>query len=306
MALSPFMNPISILRYVKSRLSKSVWALESLNSRSHDHISYRPAEKLTATIVIPTRDKPDLLKACIYSILENDGGEVDLDIVIVNNQSVEAETHRLFEIFGTQGIRVIDFPHPFNYSAMCNMAALDSTSEYICFFNNDAEIIQNSSWLTCLIDHARQSDVGVVGSVLEYPDKTLQHFGIALGMSGIAGYPFSRKKSEDFDSHPCLEVSAVTFACAVMRRDVFERVGGLSEDFPNGLNDVDFGIKCSRLELKNVLCTRSKIMHRESESRGSAWKLTNIPGNVSDVLRFIRVYPDIAKLEQYFGRAPRV
>jgi GT2 family glycosyltransferase len=251
------------------------------------------------SIVIPTRDKASLLKTCIESIVDKTDYK-NFEIIVVNNRSVEPETLELFVALRAQGVMVIDYPHEFNFSAICNFAVSKSSGEYLCFLNNDTQVI-SPDWLGSMVEHASKKDVGLVGAALTYPDNSLQHVGIALEHGGIASHPYRGLSRESFLTDQCFQVSGVTFACTVISKHKFELLGGLDTRFPAGFNDVDFSIRCLQKELRNIVCVRANLIHAESQSRPTTQSLGGFAQAGSDVFRLIRKHPELPR-ELFFSR----
>jgi GT2 family glycosyltransferase len=241
------------------------------------------------SIIIPTRDKSELLRNCINSVLETTR-HLEVEVIVVDNNSKEAATISLFEELTPEGIRVLKYPRKFNYSEICNYAVSKSTGGVLCFLNNDTEALSND-WLGSMTEHALRDEVGVVGAVLQFQDKTIQHMGIALGYNGIAGHPNQGKKIEDWVPNCCYEVSAVTFACAVISRAKFDLIGGLDASFPVGFNDVDFAIRSRANNFRNVVCTRAVLKHFESQSRPKSSSLPGFLQAISDVIKITAKHP---------------
>jgi glycosyltransferase involved in cell wall biosynthesis len=177
-----------IFRYVKDRFTKPNLTLTNLVDLTDHHGATGARGDLIGkiSIIIPTRDKPELLKNCIDSV-KNTTSDLDIELVVVDNDSVEPETKTFLDELAAQGAVVLKYPGNFNYSAICNLAASNSSGKYLCFLNNDTEVI-SPTWLSSMVQHASQPSVGLVGSVLLYPDNSLQHMGISLGYAGsIAG-----------------------------------------------------------------------------------------------------------------------
>ena len=282
-----------IFRYVKDRLTKRNITLVNLvdHTSHHSFSEARAHRNKKISIIIPTRDKPQLLKNCIDSV-RNTTSDLDIELVVVDNDSRETESTELFDELKVQGAVSLNYPGSFNYSAICNLAAQNSTGDYLCFLNNDTEVI-SPEWLSSMVEHASQPTVGLVGAVLLYPDKTLQHMGIALGMAGgIAGHPYRGKSSHECLPDNCFEVSGVTFACAVISKVKFDALGGLDEKFPVGFNDVDISIRSTESGLHNVLCTKSVLTHAESQSRPKGKSLKGIISSLREVVAFLRIHPN--------------
>jgi GT2 family glycosyltransferase len=233
----------------------------------------------------------DLLRKCVESIFKASEYS-NLEIFVIDNDSIEPETKEYLRFLQTTGVTVIKHPGKFNFSAICNRAARLASGEYLCFLNNDVQII-SPNWISSLVGHASQDGIGLVGAVLLYPDGTLQHLGVALGLNGVAGHPFRGLKAEHHIPKECFEVSAVTFALAVVKRTKFNLEGGLDELLPSGFNDVDFSIRLSQRGLTNVVCTHVHAIHCESQSRPKTWTIAGTAQALRDVLYFLGKHPKI-------------
>ncbi len=228
-----------------------------------------PAPKVS--LVIPTRDRVDLLRLCVDSILER-STYPDYEILVVDNGSVEQETLDYFErISATPDVRVLSYPGEFNYSAINNFAVAQARGEVIGLVNNDIEVI-SPGWMEEMVAHALRPDVGAVGAMLYYPDDTIQHAGVLVGLCGVAGHVGSRhpRGSEGYFGRLLLvqELSAVTAACLLVRRSVYEEVGGLDERLRVAFNDVDLCLRIREKGYRNVWTPFAELYHHESASRG--------------------------------------
>lgn len=224
------------------------------------------------SILIPTRNAVELVKMCVESILEKTAYR-NYEILIINNNSddpVALDYMERLEIAGKA--RVIDYPHPFNYAAMNNYAVEHARGEIIVLLNNDIEVI-NSDWLGEMVSHALRPDIGAVGARLWYPDNTLQHGGVVLGIGGVAGHAhkaFPRGHVGYFGRAALLQnFSAVTGACLAVRKSVYLAVSGLdAEHLTVALNDVDFCLKMSEIGLRVIWTPYAELYHHESATRG--------------------------------------
>jgi GT2 family glycosyltransferase len=245
------------------------WATESGRLRPR----YQPAEpQPLVSIIIPTRDQAALLRTCIDSILKRTEYQA-YEIIIVDNRSQEAETLHLFnELARDQRVRVLAYPHPFNYSAINNFAVRHARGSLLALLNNDVEVVARE-WLSDMVAHASRPEIGCVGAKLLYPDGTVQHGGILLGVAGLAGHAHRHAPG----TAPgylerlqwVLNVSAVTAACLVVRRSVFDEVGGLDEvGLGTAFNDVDLCLKIRAAGYWNLWSPNAILIHHESKSRG--------------------------------------
>jgi GT2 family glycosyltransferase len=291
-----------LAEYIFRKFDKRDWVIKNLvnldehHYRRHSNGSYYPK----ATIVIPTRDKSDLLRSCISSVRKLTEYP-ETEIIIVDNQSKETATISYLAELEASGVRVLRYNERFNYSAICNLAAENASGDYLCFLNNDTEVIR-PDWLKCMVEHARQPEVGVVGAIMTFPHGRLQHMGVALEYTGVAGHPGRLELSIDDVPDTCFEVSAVTFACAVVSAEKFKKLGGLNPEFPVAFNDVDFSIRSANAGYQNVLCVRSHLLHHESRSRKRASSLSGFVQGVKDVLLLISKHQSSLS-ENFFARS---
>ena len=223
------------------------------------------------SLIIPTRDKVDLLRDCIESIRARTTYR-NFEIVVVDNCSTESETiDYLTRLKETREASVLSYNGPFNYSAINNFAVAKARGSVIGLVNNDIEVI-SPNWLTEMVAWAVRPDVGCVGAKLYYPDESIQHAGIILGIDGVAGHSHKYFARNHNGYHARLKLvqnlSAVTGACLIVRRSVFDEVGGLEPGLPVAFGDVDFCLKVREAGYQNVWTPFAELYHRESVSRG--------------------------------------
>jgi GT2 family glycosyltransferase len=224
-------------------------------------------------LIIPTRDGCDLLKACIDSIVQRTTYR-QYEILVVDNQSTCARTlSYMAEIEGEPRVRVLRYDHPFNYSAINNFAAQHARGTVLGLINNDVEVI-TQEWLTEMVSQALRPDIGCVGAKLYYPDDTLQHGGVVLGIGGVAGHShkYSPRGAEGYFSRLRIvhNVSAVTGAALLIRKEVFDAVGGLDEQgLTVAFNDVDLCLKVMKAGYRNLWTPFAELYHHESKTRGT-------------------------------------
>jgi glycosyltransferase involved in cell wall biosynthesis len=225
------------------------------------------------SVIVPFKDKPELLEACLNSVIEKSGYQ-NFEFLAVDNGSQLAATHRLLESLPARDarVRVLAYDAPFNYSAINNWAVTQSRGDVLLFLNNDIEAISDG-WMLAMLEHAQRGDVGVVGALLLYPDNTVQHSGVIVGLGGVAGHAHLHDKVESpgyFSRlHLIQDLSAVTFACAMTRRAVFDKVGGLNEnELTIAFNDVDYCLRARELGLRVIYTPCARLYHFESKSRG--------------------------------------
>lgn len=232
---------------------------------------FPPEIRPKVSLVIPTRDKVELLSLCVDSILTRSTYE-NYEILIVDNDSREQATLDYFEhIQSDTRVRVIRYEKPFNYSSINNFAVGQSDGEIVGLINNDIEVIA-PNWLEEMVAHAIRPEVGAVGAMLYYPDDTIQHAGVLLGFSGVAGHMYAGcpRGHAGYMGRARIsqQLSAVTAACLLVKRSVFDAVGGLDERLAVAFNDVDFGLRIRAAGYVNIWTPHAELYHHESASRG--------------------------------------
>lgn len=242
------------------------------NTESHRVVHALPDPAPLASIIIPTRDRLELLERCVESIRARTDYR-PFEIIVVDNGSVEARTLAFFRrAEGENIIRVLTDTDPFNYSRLNNRAAAQARGDLLVFLNNDTEI-DEPGWLGEMVSHALQPEVGAVGARLWYPDGTLQHGGVVLGLGGVAGHAFPHipRGHPGYFNRAMLQqnCSAVTGACLVVRKAVFEELGGFDEvNLGVTFNDIDFCLRLAERGYRVVLTPYANLIHHESASRG--------------------------------------
>jgi GT2 family glycosyltransferase len=225
------------------------------------------------SFIVPTRDRPDLLGRCVDGLL-NRTDYPAIEVLIVDHDSKLPATFELFEkLKSDPRVRIIPYSGIFNYSAINNMAVAQAKGSIICLLNNDTDVI-NADWLSEMVSLAIMDGVGAVGAKLIYPNRRVQHGGIVLGVGGVANhFNYSLKQ---FDrgyfgrNELTSSVSAVTGACLIVRRSLFEEVGGLNEThLAVAFNDVDFCLKLRQRGYRNIWTPHAELYHHEFASRGS-------------------------------------
>lgn len=237
------------------------------------HIKYEIDGNPLISVIIPNKDHTDDLEVCLKSLYEKSSYK-NFEVIIVENNSTEKETFEYYEAIAQKhgNIKIVKWEGNFNYSAINNFGVNYAKGEFILLLNNDVEII-NGSCLEEMLMFAQRKDVGAVGAKLYYSDDTVQHAGVILGLGGTAGHAhkhFGR-------SHPgymarasiAQNLSACTAACLMMRRDVFDEVGGLDESFEVAFNDVDLCMKIRKKGYLVVFTPYAELYHYESKSRGN-------------------------------------
>lgn len=223
------------------------------------------------SVIIPTRNGTELLRTCLDGLVKTD--YPNLETIIVDNDSDDREAIEFLESINNDGKIVIKYGGAFNYSSINNYAVSQSHNPVLCFLNNDIEMTDDD-WLKMLVGHAMRDEVGAIGPMLLYPDGSIQHAGVVLGVGGGAGHAHRYLLPEDegyFRRHVLPQyVSAVTGACLVVTRDCFDAAGGFDEvNFPVAFNDVDLCLKLTRLGFRSLYEPRARLIHHESKSRGN-------------------------------------
>lgn len=231
-----------------------------------------PTTAPRVTIIIPTRDGYPLLKKCIDSIFHCIDYK-NYEIIVVDNQSEDDETLGYLKYLSErQGLKVIKYDYPFNYSSINNLAVKSASGDVLCFLNDDVEAVR-PDWLTEMVSHSLRPDIGVVGAKLLYSDNFIQHAGVVIGIGGFASHAHRLYPA----THPgrggravlTQNFSAVTAACLVMRRDLFNAVGGFDEqNLPVAFNDVDLCLRVREMGYRIVWTPYAILYHYESYSRG--------------------------------------
>jgi GT2 family glycosyltransferase len=221
-------------------------------------------------VIIPTRDRVGLLSQCIESLMSRTTYP-DYEVIVADNDSRDPETLAYFQTLEARGVRVMPAPGPFNFSRINNQAAAAATGEYLLLLNNDTEVT-DGDWLTEMMRYAVQPDIGCVGARLWYPDRTLQHGGVILGILGMAGHAHKHlpQGSGGYFSRAVLpqQLSALTAACLLVRKSLYMELGGLDESLAVALNDIDFCLRVDAAGYRNVWTPYAELIHHESKSRG--------------------------------------
>jgi GT2 family glycosyltransferase len=235
-------------------------------------IAYRlPSPPPLVSVVIPSRDRADLLRACITSLRERTAYPA-LDIIVVDNDSRNADALAYLRQLESGGsARVIQFPHAFNYAAQCNLGVREARGSMIALVNNDVEAI-GDGWLQELVSLASRERIGLAGATLFYPDGTLQHAGVVLGLNGVGDRPWigtPRGFAGPYHrANAVREVSAMITACAAVARDRYLEVGGMNEELAVSCNDLDLCLRLRRAGYRHVITPYAELVHKESASRG--------------------------------------
>ncbi len=235
-------------------------------------VNYKYQEEPKVSIIIPTKDLAKLLRKCLNSIYQKTIYK-NFEVIVVNNNSSEKETYELFDYYKEKydNFRVIDAMIPFNYSKLNNLAVKEAKGDYLLFLNNDT-IIKTSKWLNIMVGYAMQKHIGAVGVKLLYPDDTIQHAGVILGLGHCAAHAFAGENGGSYGMYGRLLVpynySAVTAACMMVSKKKFMSVKGFDEKLKVAFNDVDFCLKLLDKKYYNIFLPQVVLYHYESKTRG--------------------------------------
>lgn len=235
------------------------------------HVIYPIREQKKVSIIIPNKDQKEILERCIESIIQKTDYK-NYEIIIVENNST---TNEIFEYYKTieqrENIRVVIWKDKFNYSAINNFGVRYANGEYLLFLNNDIEVIREN-WLSEMLANVQRKEVGIVGAKLLYPDNMVQHAGVIIGMGGIAGHPLSRHPADDcgYFARGIIQqnLNAVTAACMLTKKEVYEKVNGFEEKLAVAFNDIDLCLKVRKAGYLIVYDSEALLYHHESISRG--------------------------------------
>lgn len=255
---------------VQSHLERVGRTWRAVSSKAHRHrVLLKPGPRThepRISIIIPTRDQGEMIERCLDSIYALTDYP-DFEVVVVDNRTTDP---RALRAFSKHPIKKILFDRPFNYSAANNVGVEASDGEILVFLNNDTEVL-DTDWLSDMVMYFEDSDIGAVGPMLLYPSKTVQHAGVVMGARGTADHVM-RNFQYEWDGYAgslvsAREVSAVTAACMMMPRTLFDAVGGFSEDFAKHYQDVDLCMKIRDLGLRIICVGHPRLIHYESATR---------------------------------------
>lgn len=263
------------------------------------HSIFEIINKPLISIIIPNKDHTADLDLCMRSIIDRSTYQ-NLEFIIVENNSADSKTFAYYDEIQKEFdfVHVVTWEREFNYSAINNFGVTFAKGEYLLFLNNDTEVINPDS-IHEMLGFCQREDVGIAGARLLYSDDTIQHAGVVVGFGGIAGHTFiglHKAESSYFNQAMCArDYSAVTAACMMSRKSLFEKVGGFSEELAVAFNDIDYCMKIRSLNKLVVYAPYALFYHYESKSRG----LEDTPEKVARFNREIRIFadkwPDIIK-----------
>jgi GT2 family glycosyltransferase len=291
----PIKSAINALHAHFQRLNQPVQVVQAQGE--HTRVIYPLPEKPPlVSLIIPTRDKPELLRGTMTGILQQTDYP-HLEVIIMDNGSVETATLDYFtEIQSDKRIKVIRHAAPFNYSQLNNIGVSHATGEIIGLLNNDLEMI-HPAWLTEMVSHALRPEIGAVGAKLYYANDTIQHAGVIVGLGGMAGHglKFLARQAPGYQWKPFLiqNYSAVTAACLVMRKAIFTAVGGLNEKHLKvAFNDVDLCLKIRAQGYRILWTPYAELYHLESVSRG----------NDNTLKKYLRLRHELNYMKRRWGK----
>ncbi len=247
------------------------WVRVPLQSGEFSLRPQLPEPMPRVAVVIPTRDRVDLLRMCVGSLRALTAAP-ELEICIADNDSVEAETHAYFDELKAAGVRVLPCPGEFNFSRIVNRAVAATVADFVLLLNNDIEVT-DPDWLQEMLAHAQRPEIGCVGAKLFFPDGRIQHAGVTIGLGGLAGHPMRFYPGDSAGYLNRLRhvqsYRAVTAACLLVRRSIYEQVGGFNEtDLAVAYNDVDFCLRVEQAGYRNIWTPHARLIHHEYASRG--------------------------------------
>jgi GT2 family glycosyltransferase len=291
----PISSAINALQAHFQRLNQPVQVVQAQGG--HTRVIYPLPEKPPlVSLIIPTRDKVELLRGTMIGILQQTDYP-HLEVIIMDNGSVEAATlDYLTEIQTDTRVKVIRHAAPFNYSQLNNIGVSQATGEIIGLLNNDLEMI-HSQWLIEMVSHALRPEIGAVGAKLYYANDTIQHAGVIVGLGGMAGHglKFLARQAPGYQWKPFLiqNYSAVTAACLVMRKAIFTAVGGLNEKHLKvAFNDVDLCLKIRAHGYRILWTPYAELYHLESVSRG----------NDNTLKKYLRLRHELNYMKRRWGK----
>ncbi len=261
-------------RAIAEHLQRSgVEASVDITMQGYYQVRYAlPEPAPMVSLIIPTRDKVELLRMCIESILRKTAYE-NYEILVIDNQSQEQSAlDYLASLEANPKVRVLKYDAPFNFSAINNFGARHARGQLLGLLNNDIEVT-DGGWLREMASQACRDGVGAVGCLLYYPDDTIQHAGVLTGLHGVAGHISVGKPRGDagyFGRGRLVQnLSAVTAACMLVRKEIFDEVGGLDEGLRVAFNDIDFCLRVRKAGYRNLWTPHAELYHHESASRGA-------------------------------------
>lgn len=251
------------------------------------------------SVIIPNKDHVDDLDKCLKSLAEKTSYR-NYEILVVENNSQAAETFTYYQQIEEMypNLRVLYWPDAFNYAAINNFAVKEARGDYLLFLNNDVEII-SPGWMEEMLGICQREDVGIVGAKLYFPDNTVQHAGVVIGLGGVAGHIFTGIQRREYGYGARLvstqDYSAVTAACMMTSKEIFREAGGFDEGFRVAFNDVDYCMKVRALDKLVVFTPYAELYHYESKSRGKEETAAQLERFHGEIDRFEKKWPEILR-----------
>jgi len=245
--------------------------VQRIGERMH-HVQYPVPKDALVSIIIPTRDHLDDLRKCVESVVRSHT-TVPYEILIIENGSTEPDLFTYYdELVEKHCARIIEWNNSYNFAGISNFAAHEALGDYLLFLNNDTETISNA-WLEEMLMFACQPNIGAVGAQLRYPDNTIQHAGILLGVGGIAGHAYKHLSPNDnrnmHQLHLAHLCTAVTGACLMVNKQRYFSINGMDESLPVAYNDVDLCMRLAEIGYSSVYTPYAVLYHDESKTRGN-------------------------------------
>lgn len=261
-------------------------------------VSYPVKGEPAVSVIIPNKDEPEALRTCLDALF--DTGYPNLEVIIVENGSRERDTFELYrEISSIDEVHLVRWKKSFNYSAVNNYGFRFAHGDYLLFLNNDVRGTIGKDWLTEMLGVCQREDVGAVGAKLYYPDNRIQSAGVIVGIGGIAGSVFvDLPKGRSGYMHKASimqDLSAVTAACMMVKRDAFVKSGGFTEELPVAFNDVDLCLKIAKCGYRIVYDPFAELYHDESRTRGPEDTPEKVRRFQEEIEYFRNVWTDILK-----------
>lgn len=254
-----------------------------IRRNGHCHPRWTIHNPPTVSVIIPNRDQPNLIRQVVTGIFDHTDYK-NVELIIVDNQSTHPDVLAYYDtVQKIRNVTVVDYPQRFNYSAACNLGAKSAHGEFLLFLNNDIEV-EHRDWLTELVKWGLQPGVGMVGPHLVYPNGRTQHAGLVLGLFGLVGHNFYQCSPEADSPIGSAEwvrnVTAVTGACQLIGRDLFNQLGGFDEGYEILYSDIDLCLRVRHQGLRIVYTPHSQLVHHEAATR------TANNENIEDAKRF--------------------
>lgn len=250
----------------------TIGTVEKLPDFGFYRVRYPVQGNPLVSVIIPNKDHAGMLRKCVESVFANDYPNVE--IIIVENNSTEQETYAYYkELSKDPRVHLVRWKKGFNYSAINNYGARFAKGEYLLLLNNDVRAEISTDWLTEMLGVCQRKDVGAVGARLYYPNNKIQHAGIVIGIGGVAGAMFvDLPRGRGGYMHKAAvmqDLSAVTAACMLVKREAFRAAGGFTEELAVAFNDVDLCLKIGQLGYRIVYDPFAELYHDESRTRGA-------------------------------------